>query len=106
MSHCFSEPYEHSSENVKVELDLSNYAIKSDLNEATGIDTSTLSSKKDLAYLKNKVDNLNFDKLKTPPSNLSNLSNVVDNDVAKKLCMINWLPKLMLPILRYEELVD
>ena len=34
MSRCFPEPYESSSENVKVELDLSNYATKSDLKEA------------------------------------------------------------------------
>ena len=34
MSRCFPEPYESSSENVKVELDLSSYVTKSDLKEA------------------------------------------------------------------------
>ena len=33
--------------------------------------------------------NLDLDKLKTIPPDLSKLSNVVDNNVVKKLCMIN-----------------
>ena len=32
-------------ENVKVELDLSNYATKTDLKNATGVDTSTVVKK-------------------------------------------------------------
>ena len=68
---------------MKVELDLPNYAMKGDLKGATGTDTSTLASKSDLASLKRKVDNLDVDKLKTAPANLSKLSNVVDNDVVK-----------------------
>ena len=35
-----------------------NYAMKADLKVATGIDASTLLSKKDLAGLKTKLDNL------------------------------------------------
>ena len=34
--------------NVKVELDLSNYAIKADLKTATGVDTSKFAKKVDL----------------------------------------------------------
>ena len=45
ISHYFSEPYKHSGGNVKVELDLSNYATKVDLEGATSIDTSTLDRK-------------------------------------------------------------
>ena len=37
--------------------------------------------KADLASLKLDVDNLSIDKLTTVPTDLSNLSNVVDNDV-------------------------
>ena len=40
---------------VKVELDLSNYVIKTDLKKATGIDTSSYAKKVDLANLKLKI---------------------------------------------------
>ena len=66
---------------VKVELDLSTYAKKPDLKGATGIDTTTLPSKTNLASLKTKADNLDADKLKTIPADLRKLSNVVDNVV-------------------------
>ena len=49
---------------VEVKLDLSNYAIKSDLKNATGIDTSSFAKKFDLASLKSSVDKLDIDKLK------------------------------------------
>ena len=73
----------------------SNYATKANLKGATGIDTSMLALKTDLASLKTKVD-----------ADLSKLSNVVDNDVEKKLCIINWLRKALLLIIRYQILVD
>ena len=59
--------------NVKVELDLSNYATKSDLQNATGVDTSNFAIKTDLASLKSDVDKLDIDKLKNVPSNSINL---------------------------------
>ena len=40
----------------KVELDLSNYATKSDLKNVTGIDTSKFPEKVDLVNLKSDVD--------------------------------------------------
>ena len=46
--------------------------------------TSTLASKTDLTSLKTQVDNLDVDKQKTIPADLSKLSDVGDNDVAKK----------------------
>ena len=36
----FLEPYNHIKNKIKVELDLSNYAVKSELKNATGVDTS------------------------------------------------------------------
>ena len=36
----FPEPYNRSRNKIKVELDLSNYATRSDLKNATGADTS------------------------------------------------------------------
>ena len=57
---------------MKVELDLSNYATKTDLKNASGVDTSTFAKKVDLANLKSGVDKLDIDKLKNVPSGLSN----------------------------------
>ena len=65
-------PYKSSDQNVKVELDLTNYAIKTDL--------SSYASKTNLAALKSEVDKIYVDKLKTTPVDLAKLSNVVKND--------------------------
>ena len=43
---------------VKAELDLSNYATKAELKNATGVDTSKLARGVDLASLKSNVDKL------------------------------------------------
>ena len=70
--------------NVKVELDLSNYATKTDLKDAAGVDTSDFAKKTDLVNLKSNVDKLDIDKLKNVPRNLSNLEIRVDKlDVDK-----------------------
>ena len=84
MRQYFPEPYERSGYNVKVELYLSNYATKGNLNGVTGIDTSKLASRTDLTSLKTKVDDLDVDKLKTVPVDLSKLRNVSDNNIVKK----------------------
>ena len=70
----FPEPYIHSKNKVKVELDLSKYATKSDLKSATGVNASKFAKKVDLAGLK----------LETTPIDLSKLSNAVNDDVVKK----------------------
>ena len=69
---------------VKVELDLSNYVTKTDLKDATGVDTSSFAKKTDFACLKPDVDKLHIDKLKNVPTKLSNLKSKVDKlDVDK-----------------------
>ena len=45
-------PYKSSSSNVKVELDLTNYATKTDLNNITHVDVSSFASKTNLAALR------------------------------------------------------
>ena len=50
--------------NVKIQLDLSNYASKADSKNTTGVDTSDLAKKTDLASLKSDVDKLDIDKIK------------------------------------------
>ena len=76
--------YKNSSNNVKVELDLTNYATKTDLKNITHVDVSSFASKTNLAALKTEVDKIDVDKLKTTPTDLAKLSNVVKNDVVKK----------------------
>ena len=61
-----------------VELYLSNYATKANLKNATGVDTSKIAKKVDLASLKFNVDKLEIDKLKNVPTNVSNLKIKVD----------------------------
>ena len=107
MSQYLREPYEHSGGNTEVELDLSNYTTKPNLKRATSIDTFTLESKAALASLRTEVDNLDLSELKDVPVDFCKLSDVVQNGVfKKKLCIINWLPKSMLLILRNQVLVD
>ena len=77
-------PYKNSSNNVKVELDLTNYATKTDLKNITHVDVSSYASKTNLAALKAKVDKIDLDELKTTPTDLAKLSNVAKNDVVKK----------------------
>ena len=45
-------PYKCSSNNVKVELDLSNYVTKNNLKDITHVDVSSFASKTNLAALK------------------------------------------------------
>ena len=77
-------PYNNSSENIKVELDLSNYATKKDINDITHVDVSGFASKTNLVALKTEVDKIDADKLKIVPVDLAKLSNVVKNEVVKK----------------------
>ena len=77
-------PYKSSSNNVKVELDLTNYATKTDLKNITHVDVSSFASKTNLEALKTEVDKIDADKLKTVPVDLAKLSNVVKNEVVKK----------------------
>ena len=60
-------PYKSSSNNIKVELDLTNYAAKIDLKNITHTDVSSCASKTNLSALKAKVDKIDVDKLKTVP---------------------------------------
>ena len=84
MSSQYYPPYKSSSINIKVPLDLSNYARKKDINDITHVDVSGFASKTNLAALKTEVDKIDSDKLKTVPVDLAKLSNVVNNDVVKK----------------------
>ena len=77
-------PYKSSSNNVKVKLDLTNYATKIDLKNITHVEVSSFASKTYLAALKTEIDKIDVDKLKTAPVDLAKLTNAVKNDVVKK----------------------
>ena len=78
MSEYFPKPNSLGT-NLKVELDLPNFATKADLKNATGIDTLDFCDKKIIQLiLKSDVDKLDNDKLENVPNNLSNLKSKVD----------------------------
>ena len=77
-------PYKSSSNNIKVELDLTNSATKTDLKNMTHVDVRSFASKTNLAALKTEVDKIDTDKLKTVPVDLAKLTNAVENDLVKK----------------------
>ena len=83
MSQYFPKPSNHN-ENIKVEIDLSNYATKSDIKDITHVDTN-FALKTNLANLKAEGDKLDIDKLVPIPADLNKFSNVVKNDVVKKV---------------------
>ena len=94
MSEYFPAP-KYLGGKVKFELDLPNFATKTDLKNATGIDTSSFAEKVNLANLKSNVDKLDIDKLKIIPTNLSNLKSKIDKiDVNKLVPFLVDLSKL------------
>ena len=83
MSQYFLKPYEPFGRDINVKVDLSNYATKADIKNISHADTSSFELKTNLVNLKTEVDKLDIDKLVPAPTDLSKLSNVVKNDVAK-----------------------
>ena len=83
MSEYFPEP-KSLGERVKVELELSNYATKADLKNATGADTSKFAKRVYLTSLKSEIDKLYIGRLETTLVDLSKLSDLVKNEAIKK----------------------
>ena len=77
-------PYRSSNNNIKVKLDLVNYATKTDLKNITQVDVSSFASKTNLAALNTEVDKIDADKLETTPTDLDKLTNAIEHDVVKK----------------------
>ena len=84
MSQYFPKPFKNFRGDIKIKVDLSNYATKDDIKNIAHVDISNFALKTNLANLKTEVDTLDTDKLKTVPVDLSKLSNVVKNEVVKK----------------------
>ena len=89
MKQYFPKPYEPFDGNISVKVDLSNFATKADIKNISHVDTSSFALTTNLASLKTEVDKLDIDKLVTVPVDLSKLSDVVKNDVVKKMYMRN-----------------
>ena len=80
MSQYFPKRFNSNfGDSIKVNIDLCNYATKTDLKNVTHVDTSRFALKTNLTSLKTEVD-----KLVPVPVGLSKLSDVVKNDVVKK----------------------
>ena len=82
MSKYVPKPSSHE-ENIKVKIDLTNYATKADIKNITYVDTSNFALKTNLANLKAEVDQLDIVKLAPIPNDLSKLSNVVKMKLLK-----------------------
>ena len=95
MSQYFPKPFNsHFGDGVKVKIDLSNYATKTDIKIISHVDTSSFALKTNLASLKAEVDKLDIDKLVPIPVDLSKLSDVVKNDVIKKTVYYKLVAKV------------
>ena len=85
MSQYFPKPSNsHFGDSIKVKIDLSNYATKTNIKNISHVDTSSFALKTNLPNLKTEVDKLGTDKLIPIPVDLSKLSDVVKNDVVKR----------------------
>ena len=84
MSQYFPEPFKSFGGNINVKVYLSNYATKTDLKNVSHVDTSSFVIKTNLVSLKTEVDKLDIDKIVPVPVDLSQLSDLVKNDVVKK----------------------
>ena len=62
MSQYFPKPLS-DYKNIKVSIDLSNYATKKDVNDISHVDTLNFALKTNLSSLKTKIDKLDIDQL-------------------------------------------
>ena len=80
MSQYLPKPYGPFGGDIKVKVDLSNYATKTDIKNISHVDTWSFALKSNLASLKTE----DIDKLVPLPVDLSKLSDVVKNDIVTK----------------------
>ena len=85
ISQWFSKPYERFDEAISVKIDSPNYTKKAHLKKLQVL--IHLITHQNQPLLKSELDIIDIDKLKTVSLDLNKLSNVVNNDVFKKLCM-------------------
>ena len=84
MSKYYPKPSKPFGRNINVNVDLSNYATKTDIKNISHFDTSSFALKTNLSSLITEVDKLDIEKLARVPIDLSKLSYVVKSNVVKK----------------------
>ena len=85
MSQYFPKAYEPFGGDINVKVYLSNYATKTNLKNVSHVHVSSFALKSNLASFKTEVHKIDAEKLKTVPVDLAKLSNLVKNDVVKKI---------------------
>ena len=90
MSQYFPNSNEPFGRDIKVKIDLSNYATKTDIKIISHVDTSSFALKSNLGSLKTEVDNLDTDKLVPVAVDLSKL-----RDAVKTMLLTNVFDKLV-----------
>ena len=93
MSQYFPKPFRDFEGNIKVKVDSSNYATKTDLRNVAHVDTSSFALKPNLASLKTEVDELDTEKLAPVPVDLGKLSDLVKSHVVKTVVYHKLVPK-------------
>ena len=92
---CFPELHTQSKSKKQVELIFSNYATKSDIENASGVDTSEFAKKANLACLISNIDKLDIDKLEQVTTCLYSLKSKIDKlDVDKLIPVLDELKHL------------
>ena len=86
MSEYFPKPYKSLREDIKIRVNLSNYATKADIKNIAHVDTSNFVLKTNLANLKTEVDKSDINKLVAVPTDSTKLSKMT---LLKKLNIIN-----------------
>ena len=94
MSQYFPKPFRSFGGNINVKVDLSNYAIKTDLKNVTNVDTLSYALKTNLVSLKPEVDKVDIYKLVRVSADLSKLSDIVKNDAVRKTASNKLAAKL------------
>ena len=90
MSQYFPNSNEPFGRDIKVKIDLSNYATKTDIKIISHVDTSSFALKSNLGSLKTEVGNLDTDNLVPVPVDLSKV-----RDVVKTMLLTNVFDKLV-----------
>ena len=84
ISKSFSKPYNRFEGNIKVTVDLFNYATKADIKNISHVNKSRFELKSNLASLKTVIQKLDIKKLAPVPVALSKLRDAVKDDVVEK----------------------
>ena len=81
MSQYFLKLYKPFDGDISDKVNRSNYATMTDITNISHVDTASFTLKSNLGSLKTEIDKLDVNKLLSVSLDLSNLSDVVKNDI-------------------------